>query len=126
MPTNTSAAQIGMVALTVLLEEARTTVALLEEVRTAVALLEEAQTTWAADGSVESAAFTGGVTLSPDSIPRRRKTQLLAVQLRTIDSRPHASCLLQTSVIDGVAPPSICSVLQLLVNDDGASPSPNP
>jgi hypothetical protein len=33
----------------------------------AVALLEEERTTTAADGSMESAAFTGGVTLSPQT-----------------------------------------------------------
>ena len=48
-----------------LLEEARTAVALLEEARTAVALLEEVRTATVADGSMESAAFTGSVALSP-------------------------------------------------------------
>ena len=35
------------------------------EVRMAVALLEEARTTTVADGSMESATFTGSVALSP-------------------------------------------------------------
>ena len=43
---------------------------LLEEARTAEALLEEARTTTVADGSMESAAFTGSVALSPDRYRR--------------------------------------------------------
>ena len=83
-----AAAQTGADALAALLEEARTAVALLgqprtptsaaaaqtgadapvallEEARTAAALLEEARTATVADGSMESAAFTGSVALSP-------------------------------------------------------------
>ena len=56
MPTSVAAAQTGADALAALLEEARTTVALLEEARTATV----------ADGSMEIAAFTGSVALSPD------------------------------------------------------------
>ena len=52
-------------ALAALLEAARTAMALLEEARTAVALLEVARTATVADGSMESAAFTGSVALSP-------------------------------------------------------------
>ena len=48
-----------------LLEEACTAAALLEEARTAVALLEGVCTATVADGSMESAAFTGSVALSP-------------------------------------------------------------
>ena len=84
-----AAAHTGADALAALLEEARTAVALLEEprtptsvaaaqtgvdapaalleeARTAATLLEEARTTTVADGSMESAAFTGSVALSPD------------------------------------------------------------
>ena len=84
-----AAAQTGADALAALLEEARTAVALLgqprtptsaaaaqtgadapvallEKARTAAALLEEARTAMVADGSMEVAAFTGSVALSPD------------------------------------------------------------
>ena len=74
-PTSAAAAQTGADASAVLLEEARTVVALLEEARTVAALLEEARTAVAlleeacmatvVDGSMESAAFTGSVALSP-------------------------------------------------------------
>jgi len=73
-----AAAQTGADALAALLEEARTAVALLGQPRTPtsaaaaqtgadapVALLEEARTATVADGSMESAAFTGSVTLPP-------------------------------------------------------------
>ena len=83
-----AAAQTGADALAALLEEARTAVALLgqprtptsavaaqtgadapvallEEARTTAALLEEARTATVADGSMESATFTGSVALSP-------------------------------------------------------------
>ena len=73
-----AAAQTGADALAALLEEARTAVALLGQPRTPtsaaaaqtgadapVALLEEARTATVADGSMESAAFTGSVALSP-------------------------------------------------------------
>ena len=55
-----AAAQTGADALAALLK------ALLVEARMAAALLEEARTTTVADGSMESAAFTGNVALSPD------------------------------------------------------------
>ena len=54
-PTSAAAAQTGADAPAALLEA-----------RTAVALLEEARTATVADGSMESAAFTGSVALSPD------------------------------------------------------------
>ena len=74
-----AAAQTGADALAALLEEARTAVALLGQPRmpTSVAaaqtgtdalaaLLAEAHTATVADGSMESAAFTDSVALSPD------------------------------------------------------------
>ena len=64
-PTSAAAAQTGADAPVALLEEARTAAALLEVARMAVALLEEARTATVADGSTESAAFTGSVALSP-------------------------------------------------------------
>ena len=73
-----AAAQTGVDALAALLEEARMAVALLGQPRTPTsavvaqtgvdapaALLEEARTATVADGSMESAAFTGSVALSP-------------------------------------------------------------
>ena len=54
-PTSVAVAQTGAGAPSVLLVEARTAAALLEEARTATV----------ADGSMESAAFTGSVPLSP-------------------------------------------------------------
>ena len=67
MPTSAAAAQTGVDAPAALLVEARTAAVLLEEARTAAVLLEEARTAAAlvADGSMESAAFTGSVALSP-------------------------------------------------------------